>query len=446
MKLLLSLTAFVLASPLFGQNGQLIRMHTNLGDIDVQLLPASAPNTVQNFLNYMGRGDYDNSIIHRVVKNFIFQGGGYKQDFSAIAQDAAVVNEFSLSNTRGTIAMAKLGTDPNSATNQWFFNLVDNGTALDSQNGGFTVFGRVANPASLAVMDKIGALHPIALDSPFDQLPVIDINSDPSGNNLVTVISVTQLDTVNAPTVGAVISASGFGGLMSTSPGSYIEIYGQQLAGTSRGWGTADFKLGNAPTLLDGVTVTVGGKNAYVNYVSPGQVNAQISPSLAAGAQPVIVTYNGQSSDPTANTIDVEPLTGGILAPPTFKIDGKQYVGATHASGAFVSNGKIPGVPSAPAQSNETIIFYGVGFGPVTPNSVAFAGAIATSPAKVNATVAFRIGGKSAQVAFAGLVQGLVGVYQFNVVMPVILPAGDLTVDVSVNGNAIQQTLFLPGI
>ncbi len=175
MKFLAGLSAFLLslpaAVPAFAQSGQLIRMHTNVGDIDVQLLPATAPNTVQNFLNYQQRGAYDGSIIHRVVKSFIVQGGGFKQDFSAIPQDAPVANEFSLSNTRGTIAMAKLGNDPNSATNQWFFNLADNGANLDNQNGGFTVFGRVANPASLAVMDKIGNLRPIALDSPVRSAP-----------------------------------------------------------------------------------------------------------------------------------------------------------------------------------------------------------------------------------------------------------------------------------
>ncbi len=445
--LALGLSTLIFASPLSAQgSGQLVRMHTNAGDIDVQLLPASAPATVNNFLSYMNKGAYNNSIFHRSVKNFIIQGGGFKQDFSAIPQDAAVKNEFSISNMRGTIAMAKLGTDPNSATNQWFFNLGDNSANLDNQNGGFTVFGRVANAAGLAVMDKIGALPIINKGSPFDQLPYFNAASDFSGDNLVTVISVTQLNSVDAPQVQAVISASAFGGLMTTAPGSYIEIYGQNLAGSTRGWGTADFKNNNAPTQLDGVTVTVGGKNAYVNFVSPNQVNVQISPSLAAGGQPVIVTYNGQSSDPATGNIDIKPLAGGILAPSSFKVDGKQYVAATHASGTFISSGKIPGVPAAPAQPGETVVFYGTGFGPVTPNSVAFAGAIALSAARVTANVQFKIGGTVAQVPFAGLITGLVGVYQFNVVVPADAPAGDLAVEVSVNGgDPLPQTLYLPG-
>ena len=448
MKLLFAV--FVVACAGYAQtSGQLIRMHTNAGDIDVQLLPSSAPLTVANFLNYMNRGAYDNSIFHRSVKNFIIQGGGFKNDFSAIPADAAVQNEFMVSNSnlRGTIAMAKLGTDPNSATNQWFFNLTNNSANLNNQNGGFTVFGRVANPDSLAVMDKIGNLPTINNTSPFDQLPIFSFANPLSGDNLVTVLSVKQLNSVDAPQVQQVISASAFGGSGTAAPGEYIEIYGQNLANTARGWGTADFKNGNAPTQLDGVSVTVGGRNAYVNYVSPTQINVQISSSLAAGAQPVAITFNGQTNDTSndAANINVKPLAGGILAPPSFAVGGKQYVGATHANGTFVSNGKIPGIAAAPAHPGETLLFYGTGFGPVTPNNVVFAGAIASSAARVNASVQFKIGGTTARVPFAGLIAGLVGVYQFNVVVPSDAPTGDLTVEVSVNGDTLPQTLYLPG-
>src|SRR5271165_283319 len=84
--------------------GPTVRFHTNLGDIDVLLLPGSAPLSVANFLSYMTRGEYDNSIIHRSVPGFIIQGGGYQlvnHAFVATAQDAAVKNEPGVSNTRG---------------------------------------------------------------------------------------------------------------------------------------------------------------------------------------------------------------------------------------------------------------------------------------------------------------------------------------------------------
>ncbi len=446
MKIAVALLPFLLTLSASAQNsGELIRMHTNAGDIDVQLLPASAPNTVANFLNYAQSGAYDNSIIHRSVKNFVIQGGGYKQDFSVIPQNAPVANEYSLSNVRGTIAMAKMDSAPDSATDQWFFNVVDNSSNLNNNNGGFTVFGRVANAASLAVMDKIAAL-PIAsniLASPFDAIPIFTFDKDVAGDNLVTILSVTHLDFVNAPVIQSVIGASGFGSLTTVAPGGYIEIYGQLLGGTTRGWATADFKNGNAPTQLDSVTVTVGGKNAYVNFVSPTQVNVEVSPSVPSGSQPIVVTYNGQASD--AAYIDVAPLAAGILAPSSFYVDGKQYAAATHASGAFISNGKIAGVPNAPAQPGETVIFYGTGFGPVTPNSVIYAGGTASSAAKITAQVQFTIGGVPALVSFAGLVQGLVGVYQFNVVVPPAAPAGDLSVGITVNGAPLPQSLYLAG-
>ena len=124
---------------------------------------AGAPETVENFLNYVNDGNYVNSIIHRSVPGFVVQGGGFTvEEFSvqSIPDDLPVVNEFSAdrSNLRGTIAMAKLGDDPNSATNQWFFNLADNAANLDAQNGGFTVFGEVLTDADLAPVDAIANL------------------------------------------------------------------------------------------------------------------------------------------------------------------------------------------------------------------------------------------------------------------------------------------------
>jgi cyclophilin family peptidyl-prolyl cis-trans isomerase len=173
--------------------------HTSLGNIAVQLYPDVAPQTVANFLNYVNSGGYQNSIIHRSVPGFVIQGGGFQvQNSSIIATptNAPVVNEFHLSNTRGTIAMAKLGSDPNSATSQWFFNEADNSANLDSQNGGFTVFGKILDAASLAVMDEIAGLPTYDLSSAnpaFNQIPLD--NYQGSGNaqisNLVTVSSIT---------------------------------------------------------------------------------------------------------------------------------------------------------------------------------------------------------------------------------------------------------------
>ncbi len=185
--------------------------HTSLGDMRVQMFPDVAPKTVANFLAYVSSGAYNSSIFHRSVPGFVIQGGGFTADSNAKASTIPtrppVVNEFHLSNTRGTIAMAKVGSDPNSATDQWFFNEGDNSANLDNQNGGFTVFGRITDTASLAVMDKIAAVPTYDQGSPFDQVPLQNYQSGSSvtAANLVFVSSIT-------PAWAAVSTAAGPGG------------------------------------------------------------------------------------------------------------------------------------------------------------------------------------------------------------------------------------------
>ena len=165
---------------------------------------AGAPETVANFRNYVTDNDYANSFIHRSIPGFVVQGGGYTFDpesgIGEVPSDPAVVNEFSSqrSNTTGTIAMAKLGNDPNSATNQWFFNLNDNSGNLDEQNGGFTVFGEVLTDEDYAPIEAIAALPTSNLSevsSAFSNLPVIVEGEESSvdGDNLVILNSVSLL-------------------------------------------------------------------------------------------------------------------------------------------------------------------------------------------------------------------------------------------------------------
>ena len=141
-----------------------VRVITSLGDFSIELFDDVAPITVANFLNYVNSGRFNNTVIHRSVivpLPFIIQGGSFSFDAStgsiiSVATDAAIQNEFSVSNTRGTVAMAKLGGDPNSATSGWFVNLADNSGNLDAQNGGFTAFGRVIGDG-MTVVDSIAA-------------------------------------------------------------------------------------------------------------------------------------------------------------------------------------------------------------------------------------------------------------------------------------------------
>jgi len=165
--------AMLASGPVCASN---VIMHTSLGDVEIELFDELAPATVANFLNYVNDGDYADSIIHRSVPGFIVQGGGFTfidGVAASIPADPPVINEPGTSNLRGTIAMAKLGGDPNSATSGWFFNLADNSANLDSQNGGFTVFGRVIDNG-MVIVDAIAALQVWNAGSPFTDLPLIN--------------------------------------------------------------------------------------------------------------------------------------------------------------------------------------------------------------------------------------------------------------------------------
>lgn len=154
---------------------------TNVGEFCMELLPDLAPNTVANFLNYINSGRYEDTIVHRTVPNFVIQGGGYSSSplGTEVQKDAAVVNEFGLSNLRGTVAMARLGGQVNSATSEWFVNVVNN-TQLDSVDGGFTVFARIIS--GLDIVDAIAVLPRANLQSSlggaFGEVPLTDQDSD----------------------------------------------------------------------------------------------------------------------------------------------------------------------------------------------------------------------------------------------------------------------------
>ncbi|MGI9334861.1 MAG: peptidylprolyl isomerase [Gammaproteobacteria bacterium] len=169
-----ALWVLISLTPAWGQASRTnVTIHTSLGDVPVELLGDRAPKTVENFLAYADAGDYACTVIHRLAFTsvdgrsvpFVVQGGGFTVTGTEFANMSAahiptrtpVVNEFGESNVRATLAMAKLGGNPDSATSEWFVNLGDNSGNLDNQNGGLTVFGRVGR-AGMTVIDRIVAL------------------------------------------------------------------------------------------------------------------------------------------------------------------------------------------------------------------------------------------------------------------------------------------------
>jgi cyclophilin family peptidyl-prolyl cis-trans isomerase len=133
-----------------------VMMVTNLGNIELELDPKAAPLSVENFVKYVNANFYDKLIFHRVVADFVIQGGGFDESFVAAEPRAAIKLEVNngLSNLRGTLAMARTAA-LDSGTSQFYINLKDN-INLDTDNGGYAVFGKVRS--GMEVVDLIGAL------------------------------------------------------------------------------------------------------------------------------------------------------------------------------------------------------------------------------------------------------------------------------------------------
>ncbi|HUS27055.1 MAG TPA: peptidylprolyl isomerase [Kofleriaceae bacterium] len=153
-----------------------VEVATTHGNFVIQLDPAKAPKSVENFLAYVDAKHYDNTIFHRVISTFMIQGGGYDPQMEKKPTRAPITNEADngLKNKRGTVAMART-SDPHSATAQWFVNVVDNAfldhTAKDGGGWGYAVFGKVIE--GMEVVDEIkgvktGAAGPFSKDAPED--------------------------------------------------------------------------------------------------------------------------------------------------------------------------------------------------------------------------------------------------------------------------------------
>ena len=167
--------------------------NSNMGAFCIELFESHTPITTANFLTYINNGSYTNGVFHRSISGFVVQGGGQRivdngteKSLVAVTTLPPIKNEFKISNTRGTVAMAKLPDIPDSATSQWFVNLADNSANLDIQNGGFTVFGRVIFDG-MVVFDAIARLPKSVGNFPF----IDSISPQPSVNNRVQITDIT---------------------------------------------------------------------------------------------------------------------------------------------------------------------------------------------------------------------------------------------------------------
>ena len=174
LNLIKLLFVFLLFSPLAHAANPIVEFETNQGNFKIELYPEKAPKTVSNFLYYVDNGFYKETIFHRVISNFMIQGGGFTREMSEKKTQPPIANESNngLVNSAGTVAMARTN-DPNSATAQFFINLIDNNflnyTSPEPSSVGYCVFGKIIE--GMNVVHKIGQL-PTGNSRGFSDVPI----------------------------------------------------------------------------------------------------------------------------------------------------------------------------------------------------------------------------------------------------------------------------------
>jgi uncharacterized protein (TIGR03437 family) len=249
------------------------------------------------------------------------------------------------------------------------------------------------------------------------------------GNGFVVRIAATP------PQITAVTDDAGF--QQGISPGAWIAIFGTNLAYTTRLWKDSEILGGKLPTLLDGVSVTIDGRLAAVNYISPLQLNVQVPDDTATG--PVTVAVTTPQGTATFTTT-MQTFSPGLFMYPAANA---RYVAAQHADYSILGPpGLYPGA-SSPAKPGEVIILYTTGFGPTSPPTPS--GQVVTSAAPVVnlnlSPISVTIGGLPAQVQWAGIT--MAGVWQLNVQVPPGAPTGDAAVVAQIGGKSTQAGAFV---
>ena len=243
------------------------------------------------------------------------------------------------------------------------------------------------------------------------------------------------------PTINLVISASDYGAFPTFGSGSWIEIYGTNLASFTQGWTQSEFNGLTAPTTVGGTSATVGGQPAYIDYVSPTQVDALVAGGLGTGLsiggchhrswlKRAVPSHNGYGAARVARS-------------PNFDIGGTQYVVALFSDGTtyVLPPGAISGVTSKLPMPGDAITLYGIGFGQV--NQGIPPGQMAQGETSLAAPLTISIGGKPATITYMGLAPGSVGLYQFNVTVPNIAASHAAPLTFTLGGVSGTQKLFL---
>jgi serine/threonine-protein kinase len=270
------------------------------------------------------------------------------------------------------------------------------------------------------------------------------MTADAAGNLYVADRNNVKVRKISPPPVPAIRNTNpvltSFMGNAGFSSNTYVEIYGANFADTARLWGGGDFNGINAPTSLDGVSVTVNGRPAFVYYISPTQININTPEDTAVGPVAIQVrTPRGVSNAIMANRTRISPTLQSV---PQFNVGGRQHVVAlTPDFSTFIGRpGMIQGVAFVTARPGDTISIYALGCGPTSPPTQA--GVVAAQGSSLALPYQLRIGGVPAAVTFGGIVGGTIGLYQFNVVVPPVA-AGDQSIELVVDGVSNNQNLVI---
>ena len=341
-----------------------VQIITNVGTMNFILYNAETPATVTNFLSYVNNasstGNYNGAVFHRSVPGFVVQGGGFKvqsapNNFTSITTTASPNNEPGISNLTGTVAMAKLGSSPNSATDQFFVNLVDNSSNLDNQNGGFTVFGRMAGNG-MSVANAMAALPTV--DSPVNGVNVNGVNNtsltswpllqnDNNGE-----MDTTQVVSITSAAPVAVLSYSVTGNTNPTAVTATINGTRVKLTGSAGGQSNVTVSA----TDLDGNTVS----QTFAVSVNQAPAITSTAPS-AVGTVGTAYNFSYTASGYPAPTFSVTSgaLPGGLTLSSAGAITGScttagtftGVVTATNSSGTNTQSFSIT-VNQVPAFTN----------------------------------------------------------------------------------------------
>ena len=310
-----------------------------------------------------------------------------------------------------SISIANSGT----GTLSWIASTSVSWATLSAASGSAPATLSVAvNPASLAAGTYTGNV----------QIAAAGASGSPATVTLTLIVAGAQPGVVVTGVVNGGSFEAGF------ASATWVSIFGTNLSASTATWSASNFVNGALPTSLDGVSVTIDGKPAYVEYNSATQINVLAPDDAATGAVQILVT----AAEQTSNSFTAQKQT---YAPAWFTFANGKYVAAEHADYSLLgAPGLIPGATTAPAQPGETVLFYGTGFGPTDPATPTGQLVAAAVPLPAN-SVQVTIGGVAAAVKYAGLTGP--GLYQFNVTVPASLPGGDAAVVGTIGGVSTQS-------